>query len=218
MNPPPPLPPVANPAPIPVRRRFRWRYLFLGAAGLVVTLGVVLVATIVLSFRADADTRVLRRTALQSAPGTWERQFEFGIGRLPVLLAKAGLSFVELEPEARAALGAFQSADVGIYRRTSAGSSGSDPDSGPAGSTAGLLANVGRAMDERGWDPVVQVRDGRDTVAVFVARDGGSSRSLRTCVLVLDGDDLVIVSARANPEPLIQLALQHGANCQFAAR
>ena len=196
----PPVLPTESGIPKPPRRRSWWRIVLLGATGLVLALGLA----IVLSFRLDAETRVLRRAALEAAPGEWEPRIEFGIGRLPVLLVKAGLSFVDLEPEARAAIRAFQCADVGIYQRTAAAGVGAASDG-----NATVLARASQAMETRGWEPLVRVRDGGDTVAVFVPRDGDGGRRLRVCVLVIDRDHLILVSAGANPEPLIELALQH---------
>lgn len=193
----------------PRRFRFRARHVVLGLAGVF----LVLVLAFVLSFRIGGETRALRQAALSAAPGRWDRQFEIGIGRLPVLLAKAGLGFLPLEPEVRAALASFESADVSIYERHSEAAAVA-PGDGPA---PDLLASVSAAMARQGWEPVVRVRDGQDTIGVFVPTDAGRSTRLRACVLVLDRNDLVIVSARANPEPLIQLALQRAHGFRIAA-
>jgi hypothetical protein len=151
--------------------------------------------TLILSFRMGDEARVLSRAVSSAAPGEWERQFEIGVGRLPVFLAQCGLNWIELDPHARAGLLAFRCGDVGIYRRCRA------PESDPGR----VMANVREAMDRRGWDSVVTVMDGHDTVAVFLPDKISSSRHVRACVMVMDDEQLVVVSARANLEPLMRL-------------
>lgn len=206
-SPRPASPPI--PSTAPRRFRLRARHVVLTLAGMF----ALLVVALVLSFRLGSETRTLRQVALASVPGTWDRQFELGVGRLPVLIAKAGLGFVPLEPEARAALAAFESADVSIYQRRHG-----TPTSDLSTSSPDVLAAVSQAMANHGWEPLVRVRDGHDTVGIFVPVDTGRATSLRACILVLDGDDLVMVSARANPGPLVELALRRAQGLPFAAR
>ncbi len=176
------------------RRRFRWRHVFL-AGGVA---GVMFVIALGLSFRMGGEARVLRRAAFAAAPDQWERQFEFGIGRLPLFLARAGLAFAPLEPEARTALSALNHADVGIYHRRPGA---------PAIDSAAVFRSVQHAMETAGWEPLVLVREASDLVGVFIPKVSRSANRLDTCLLVLDGDDLVLVSARANLDPLVTLAL-----------
>lgn len=183
------LPPPVHP------RRFRARHL---VVALLAVFGVFVLA-LVLSFRVGAEIRTLRRATLAAAPELWERKFELGVGRLPVWLAQGGLSFVPLEPEARAAISALRSADVAIYRKRPGSP---DPD------RTTLMANVQTAMEKDGWEPVVLVRDGRETVAIFVpTRPASADSAVRATLLVLDGSELVMASVRADLAPVIEAVL-----------
>lgn len=186
---------MTTPVTFPQRRRFRWRYLILG------TFATFLIAVIVLilSFRMGGEARVIRKAVFAAAPGEWNREFEFGVGVLPVYLARSALGMVELEPEARLAIQAVHSADVGIYSRNRDRRSVD---------TGRVLRKVRSAMRERGWEPLVMVHDRGNAVAVFVPEKFNANSTVRACVCVLEHDNMVLVSARANTEPLVQLALE----------
>jgi hypothetical protein len=188
--------PFPAPAPPPVRpRRFRARHALLA----LLAVFTVFVLALVLSFRVGSEIRTLRHATLTATPDTWERKFEFGIGRLPVWLAQAGLSFVPLEPEARAAVDALRSADVALYQKRP-GSPDPDPNT--------LLTNVQTAMEKDGWEPVVIVHDGRETVAIFIpTRPAPVDSAVRATLLVLDGSDLVMASVRADLAPILDAVL-----------
>lgn len=190
-----PAPVIPFPAPsVPPRARSRGRYLWIAALVLLVTL-LGGAAVLALSFLPGHGVRTLRRAALRAEPATWDRQIEFGVGRIPTWIARTALRPVDLPPEARAALEALRSADVGIYHRRSDAPS-SRPDE--------TLAQVRDAMENDGWQPAVLVRDGTDTVAVFVPnRPNASDTTLSAAVFVMNRDDLVVVSARADLMPLI---------------
>lgn len=178
------------------RRVFRWRYLLIGLP--VMLAGLILV--LVLSFRMGGEARVMKEVVMEALPNEWERQVEIGVGEIPSFLVRTGLRWVDLDPVARAGLQAFRSADVGVYRRVASADA-------VAERTADLLGKLLERMGRRGWEPVVTVREGRELVAVLVPVGLDSARRLKVCVLVLDGDDLVVVSARGNLEPLIEMGL-----------
>lgn len=182
-------------APRPRRGRRLLLALGLSAAALLALLAV----TVLMALRVGGDLRTLRRSALTAMPGSWTPQVELSVGLVPALLARAGLSFVDLPPEAQAALRAFRGADVGVYRRSSAA---------PETAARDALTRVTRDLEQQGWEPAVRVHEGRETVAVFVPRDDRPT-DLRAAVMVLDGDQMVLVSARIRPEPLLELALRH---------
>ncbi|MFO1513363.1 MAG: hypothetical protein U1F83_10695, partial [Verrucomicrobiota bacterium] len=58
--------------------------------------------------------------------------------------------------------------------------------------------------DARGWERVVGVLDGEDLVGVYVPGKAISAEQLRCCIVVFDGRQMVLVSARANVEPLLE--------------
>ena len=111
---------------------------------------------------------------------------------------RAGLSFVKLDAGARAALQSVRGAEVGVYQLPS----GAKPPD-----RAAMLAAADAAMAGRGWDRVVGVMDGRDLVAVYLPDEIASARRMKCCVMVFDGREMVVVSARANLEPLLEYAL-----------
>ncbi len=182
------------------RRGFRWRWLVLTIGGLT-TLAAVFFITLLLSFRMGGEARAVRHAVFAAAPGEWSPKIELGVGRLPAWIARTGFHLFEsrlnLPPEARFGVDAFRSADVGVYqRRRSAASS----------SPGAMFADVDQAMDERDWEPVVAVQEGHQSVRVFVPKNVSNIRDAQACVFVLERDELVIVSARLNLEPLLELA------------
>jgi len=150
-------------------------------------------------FRPSSSTRTLRDCVMAAAGEGWVAEIELGVGPLTFGLARGGARFVELPDEARIVLRSMRGADVGIYRYFGV----ERPKAG-----AELLPSVNQKMVERGWERLVAVMDGRETVAVYVPADLDARDQLRLCVLVVDESEMVIVSARGNPEPLIRLALE----------
>lgn len=198
--------PMPLPA-MPAKRRFRWRRLFLG----VFCAGFLLFLILALSFLPGGEVRAIREIALKSAPGTWERQVEFGIGRIPVWLAKAGLSFANLEPGVRAGVSAFQFGDVAVFERAGGKKEGES-------TAAETLDKVRNEMERRGWETVVQVQETDEVVGVFMPRTAAGGSTVQACVFVLDGSDMVIVSARANLAPIMDFALAHDPMKRWAKR
>jgi hypothetical protein len=135
---------------------------------------------------------------MKAAGEGWAAEIELGVGPLTFGLARGGAQFVDLPQEARTALRAMRGADVGVYKYF-----GIDrPKTG-----AELLPAVHEGMAQRGWERLVTVLDDRETVAIYVPEELDSNDHLRLCVLVVNESEMVIVSARGNPEPLIKLAL-----------
>jgi len=149
-------------------------------------------------FRPSSSTRALRDCVMEAAGEGWAAEIELGVGPLTFGLVRGGARFVDLPDEARIVLRSMRGADVGVYRYFGV----KRPKAG-----AELLPSVNKKMAERGWERLVTVLDGRETVAIYVPEDLDSNDQLRLCVLVVDESEMVIVSARGNPEPLINLAL-----------
>jgi hypothetical protein len=122
-------------------------------------------------------------------------------------LARMGLNFVELEPEAKAALETVRGARFALYQ-LAAGSA----DRGQ------LREAADRAMAREGWERVVGAFTGDACVLVYVPVDLKAHRDLELCVVVFDGRQLTFVSGRANPAPLTDLALGHLAREERAWR
>ena len=151
-------------------------------------------------FKVGSDARALRDSLMKSAAAEWHEEIEIGVGALTLNLARFGLSFVDLDPEARTALEAARSADVGVYRR-----------SGRTGSVdrVALLSTADEAMAARGWDRAVAVVNERELVVVYVPKTVRSPRDVKVCVAVLGSRELVVASARSNLEPLLDLVASH---------
>ena len=141
------------------------------------------------------DSRVLRNSVLQSSAVEWSPTIEVNVGGGTFGLARAGLAFLELPAEARAVLRAVRGAEVGVYQLVKGNLDRAD-----------LLNSTDRDMSARGWERVVGVLSGRELVAVYMPGNLGSGRDVRLSVMVLDGEELVVVGARANLEPLLKLA------------
>lgn len=187
-------------------RRSPWPAIFI-TLGAIAAIIVTLIATLILSFLPGRDTRTLRHAVLAAEPDQWQTTVELGVGRLPSWIARTGLRLaaepLDLPPEALAAITAFRSADVGVYRRTTPLPDSQQP------RLATALADLDTVMARRGWEPTVSVQDKDQCVRIFTPRNLHNPHDLRACVLVLDREQLVVVSARVDPEPLIELAQQH---------
>ena len=163
-----------------------------------ITLAVALVSiSLTGCFKVSTDVGALRDCVMKGAPAEWEEEIEIGFGPLTLNLARAGLAFVDLEPEARSALHAVRSAEVGVYKLRSGHQQLN---------LAAMLSAADKTMAGRGWDRVVGVMDRRELVAIYVPAQVRSTRNVRVCLLTVDGQELVVASARSNLEPLMALA------------
>ena len=190
MNPTPP-PPVIRQA---TRRRWLW-------IGLIVVLLIPLVTagTIALGvasyFRLSSDTRAMRDGVMKASGVEWRKNIGLNIGGGTLGAVRTGLAFIPIEPEAQAALKAVRGVEVGIYEPTSATKS---PDG------AAMLAVADKVLSARGWERVVGVLEGEDLVSVFVPAEDFSTGKVKCCVLVFDGRQMVMVSARIDAEALLE--------------
>lgn len=150
-------------------------------------------------FRLSPDTSALRAIALSSG-GAWQKVAALRVGWITTGLVRTGLSFVQMEPDARAALRVVRGAEVGVYELRD--------ESGPCHRQQ-VLTRANKEMLARGWERVVTVAQGTDLVAVYVSPSRFSSRNLRCCVLVLQERQMVVAAAQANLEPLLEIARRH---------
>ena len=181
--------PLANPP-----RRIRKRYLFLASF-----LGVLLACGfgIVSVFRLSSDTRALRDVAVQSIGVQCDRKVALHVGGLATGLARAVSRFFDLAPEVRAGVQALRGAEVAVYevRRVV-----------PASERVQILAGADREMHRRGWMRIVGVMEKKQLVAIYVPAESLTPHQMKCSVLVLEDENLVIVSARGDIEPLLELA------------
>jgi hypothetical protein len=191
------VPPIL--AAIPSSRppsRLRWVYFVLLSILLLPVLCIVGIASY---FHLSSSTEALRSAFMESAPGEWHKRFAVNVGYLTVGLARFGSTFFHLPPEARAALQAVDGGEVGVYEVKE---SMSRPD------YAGILRTADKSMRRRGWERIVGVAQGSQFVAVYAPSDVRRTE-MSCCVAVLDDQNLVVVSARGNISPLLDLAQEH---------
>jgi hypothetical protein len=146
-------------------------------------------------FHLSSDTRALRNGLMKASGVEWRQHFGLNIGDTTLGVVRAGLSFAPLDPEARAAVQAVRGVEVGIYERR--------PGTKPP-DRAAMLTVADTVMNMRGWERVVGVVEGDDLVGVYVPGEAISARQIKCCVLVFDGRQMVVVSARADAGPLLQ--------------
>jgi hypothetical protein len=178
----------------PARRLWLW--------GLLATpplLLLLLGAGVASLFYLGSDFRALRNGLIKSSGVAWRQQFALN-ACYPVLgTVRAGLSLVELDPGARAALQSVQTAGVGVYQLAS---------EAPQPDRAAMLAAADSAMTARGWERVVGVLGAHNLVAVYMPETSVSVHHLKCCVMVFDGREMVLVSVQGNPQALLKYAME----------
>jgi len=148
-------------------------------------------------FRLGSETSALRASLMGSVGGRWNKKIAIHAGGLTMGLVRAGSRLFHLPPEPRAAIEALHGAEVGVYKLQQAPLSVDH---------AAILSAADKAMARRGWDRMVGVAKENELVAVYVPRKGISPGRMRACVMVLHDRDLVVVSARGNLKPLLEIA------------
>jgi len=159
-------------------------------------------------FRVSSDVGALRDSVMKAAHAEREERIEIGVGPLTLNLARAGLAFVELEPEARTALHAVRSAEVGVYKLRNERQQLNH---------ATMLSAADKTMTARGWDRVVGVLNRNELVAIYVPGNVRSTRNMKVCLVTVSGHELIVASARSNLELLMELAWDR-ANLHLTAR
>lgn len=183
------------PAPRPKRRLWPWILV-----GVICAPFVLLGAAAVSYLTLDRDAAVLRREVMRATNAEWNMRVQFSVGRASFATARGCLSVVQNDKvdEARFALASVKSASVGVYELR-----GRDRD----WSRADLANRTDEAMLGRGWTRAVGVLDGRHAVLVYVPAN--TDEVGEVCLAVLDGRQLVVVSAELRPEELVKLVERH---------
>jgi len=187
-----PLPPVIKQ---PARRGWLWLVLAIILLPLIPLGGLAL--GVASYFHLSSDTRVLRNELARASGTEWRKQIGLNIGDTTLSLARGALLFVKgVDREAQSALRAVHGVEVGIYELDSTSKS---PD------RAAMLNAADKAMSNRGWERVVGVLDNEQMVAVFLPAKLTSANQMKCCVAVLDDRKLIVVSAKADLQPLVEL-------------
>jgi hypothetical protein len=147
--------------------------------------------------RLGSDARALRNGILGATPEPWRHNFEVNVGGVTTSLAKAGLAFAPLPPEARGAVSAVRAGEVGVYDLTQ-----------PIGpeTRAAMLDAADKVMERRGWERIVGVIERDSLVAVYLPHKTLRADDFKACVAVVAEGRLVIASARSDLAPLIRMA------------
>src|SRR3989442_199481 len=132
-------------------------------------------------FKVSTDVGALRDSVMKAACAEREERIEIGVGPLTLNLARAGLAFVDLEPEARTALHAVRSAEVGVYKLRNERQQLNH---------AAMLSAADKTMAGRGWDRVVGVMNRRELVAVYVPAQVRSTRNVKVCLVTVNDEEL----------------------------
>jgi hypothetical protein len=148
-------------------------------------------------FRLSSDTNALRESLMSSAPGPWDKKFAGHVGWLTCAAVRGVSHFFPIPAEPRAALSAVQGAEVAIYNL---------PNNSAPAEPLSVLQSADRTMTRRGWLRIVGVAREHELVAIYMSRNETSLQRMSCCVAVLKDRELVVVSVRGNPGPLLQLA------------
>jgi hypothetical protein len=147
--------------------------------------------------RLGSESTVLRRSVMNNVAGRWDKKFAVHVGWFTMGVVRWGSHWFSVPPEARAALEACHGVEVGVYKL--------QPDAGAVDSAA-IFSTADAAMSRRGWERAVCVVKPNQMVGIYVPRRGLSCSSLACSVVVLNDRDLVVGTARGNPQPLLEIA------------
>lgn len=147
--------------------------------------------------RPGAEVGCLR-DSVQAALPHLENRICVNVGGLTFGVVRAITAFFDDIPaEPRAAIKAVRGVNVAVY----------GPGDTLTDATMGeIVHRADSAMKKKNWERAVLVREKDQTVAVYVPAHAISSSNLRACVMVLEQQQIVLVSARANVDPLVALA------------
>ncbi len=191
----------SEPAMSPTQSSNRGRRFLLWSFGIIVILSLILGYAVTRLVRIDRNTSQLRDQFVQSVDLPVRSRVQLNLGPAALLPARFFIRFVkEIPPEARLALSAARRASVGIY---SIDTDGREVDQ------KALFDLATEKMDARDWNLAVSVRDGNDTVMVYLPRKWSLDDEVNVWVAVCDGSQLVLVSAGLRMEPLMKLAAMH---------
>lgn len=200
-----------NLVPFPLRaspRRF-WK-LFVGVVLAVVLMLVGLGGLLAWAWRPSGDLQALRAAVRSPSAGAWRPELEVSLGRLPAWCARSALGWIDLPPEARAAVNAIRSAQVGIYRRPATATSSES-------TSLEMLRSMEKNLSERGWSPVATVREGDRTIAVLTRGESAESTApLAACALVVEEARLIVVAGDFQLAPLLEWGIERGARWNLA--
>lgn len=200
---------MTTPAPVAAtsKRRRIWPWV----------LGALLTPFFLLGFAAysfltlNSEAATLRGYVMDASNRDWDTQVQVSVGRLSFGMLRTGLSLVPgIDEELRLALRTVRHASVGVYESA---------DRAATWSREELFADTDKAMSRRGWTRLVGVADGRDTVMVYVPEGADLDGTVEVCLAVVEGRNLIVVSACLDGAAIVKLATIHaGRELRTSAR
>lgn len=178
-------------------RRHVWRWVGGLAAGclLIVAIGIYNLVTL------SRDAAALRQELFSALDLRASPKVQISVGPGLLAVARLGMTFVDsVPPEAREALKAIKAASVGVYQLR---------ENLPSEGRAKLFAAADGLMKRRDWIRVVGVNNDHETVLIYMPANSRNRDVLRVCLAVCQRDQVVVVSAVAEGEALIELARDH---------
>jgi hypothetical protein len=176
-----------------VRRR-RWGYVVTAAFVLV---SVWIVVNLAGMFQLSSDTAALRDTVMREIDGSCEKKIALRAGFLTTGLIRLGAKALKLDAEPRAVIESVRGAEVGIY---------SLKDEAGTADCGRILNGADQVMSARGWERVAGISKEGKLVAIFSPR-AASARTLKLCLVVLDGQKLVVAAGKGDLAPVLDLAM-----------
>lgn len=189
--------PVTHVPPAPRRRIWPW------VLGICLTPFLVLGLAVASYVTLDSDARTLRRHVMSATNADWNTKVQISVGAATLGTVRTGLLFADHAEiaDARLALGAVKHASVGVYELASGRDGG--------WSSTQILTDTDRAMQKRGWTRLVGVAGKDETVMVYVDEDADEDGPIDLCVAVVNGRELVVVSATVDPDAISRLVERH---------
>src|SRR5436190_1017280 len=167
---------------VATRRGVRWGYVVIVPVVLFCLWSIV---GVIGFFHLSSDAAALRQSFVTCAGGSWENKITINAGFLTTGFIRVCSKPVKLNREPRAALQSLRAAEVGVYTLC---------DHAAPFNHGLILARADKVMSARGWERIVGVSNDGKLVAVFTPRRSGSAGTLKVCILVSDGPNLVVAS------------------------
>jgi hypothetical protein len=125
-------------------------------------------------------------------------------------IGRVGASLADVDPQVQAALQAIGGGQVGVYKLA---------ERPPRHKVLGMLNRADQELEPDGWTRMVTVLDHGEFVAIYgLDSSMRPGKAVKIFVLVMNQQELVMVSARAFPAPLLELASAELAEVRLGER
>lgn len=161
--------------------------------------GTAIVRGLIHGSNSPADMAELRSELLECLDVSRTTDIEVTIPGWIMTLGRVGASLSHLDPEARVLLETLRSGRIGVYELS---------ESPGRESRLAMLETADAQLLENGdWNRIVTLIDNEELVVVYTDDSTlDASDDVELFVIVMDHRDFVMASARANAEPVLQLA------------